>query len=141
MLNFRLIRAVMRNSGLSRAVWMFLAVFVGCSVLLALAEPGVGGFGNALWCCFEAATTIGFGDVPVEGMVGRIIVCVLSVVSIFFLAVLTASVVSYCSELMLARRNESLALFMDRLEHLDELSPEELKKLSAKVRALKGKRD
>lgn len=94
-----------------------------------------------MWCCFEAATTIGFGDVPVEGMVGRIIVCVLSVMSIFFLAVLTASVVSYCSELMLARRNESLALFMDRLEHLDELSPEELKKLSAKVRALKGKRD
>jgi voltage-gated potassium channel len=61
-------------------------------------------------------------------------------VSIFFLAVLTASVVSYCSELMLARRNESLALFMDRLEHLDELSPEELKELSSKVRTLKGKR-
>lgn len=141
MLNFRLLRAVMKNSGLTRAVWMFLTAFVGCSALLALVEPSVGGFSNALWCCFEAATTIGFGDVAVEGAAGRIIVCALSVVSIFFLAVLTASVVSYCSELMLARRNESLALFMDRLEHLDELSSEELKELSSKVRALKGKRD
>ena len=66
--------------------------------------------GDALWCCFQAVTTIGYGDITVTSAIGRAIVVVLSVVGILFVAVLTAAVVSYCNELMLARRNESLAL-------------------------------
>ncbi len=65
---------------------------------------------------------------------------VLSIVSIFFIAVLTGAVVSYCNELMRARRNESLALFIDKLEHLDELPPEELAELSKRIKGI-GKRN
>ena len=54
------------------------------------------------------------------------------------MAVLTAAVVSYCNELMLARRNESLALYLDKLEHLDQLTQEELAELSHRVRRLRG---
>ena len=59
--------------------------------------------GDVLWCCFQAVTTIGYGDITVTSAVGRAIVVALSVVGILFVAVLTAAVVSYCNELMLAR--------------------------------------
>lgn len=141
MLNHKLLRAVLRNTGLARATWGFLVTFVAASALLALVDPGVNGFDDALWCCFQAVTTIGYGDITVTSTVGRAVVVVLSVVGILFVAVLTAVVVSYCNELMLARRNESLALYLDKLEHLDQLTQGELAELSHKVRRLRGSPD
>ena len=88
MLNHKLLRAVLRNTGLARATWGFLATFVAASALLALVDPGVDGFGDALWCCFQAVTTIGYGDITVTSAVGRMIVVALSVVGILFVAVL-----------------------------------------------------
>ena len=129
------------NTGLARAAWGFLATFVAASALLALVDPGVNGFGDALWCCFQAVTTIGYGDITVTSTVGRAIVVVLSVVGILFVAVLTAAVVSYCNELMLARRNESLALYLDKLEHLDQLTQGEPAELSRKVSRLRGSQE
>lgn len=139
-MNFKLLRAVLAHSGLRHATLLFVVTFVACAVLLAAWEPGVGGIGNALWCCFEAVTTIGFGDVPVTTAVGRIVIVVLSIVSIFFLAVLTAAVVNYSAELMRARRDESTALFLDQLEHLPELSRDELVELSGRVKRLRKRR-
>lgn len=104
-------------------------------------NPGVDGFGDALWCCFRAVTTIGYGDINITSAIGRAIVVVLSVVGILFVAVLTAAVVGYCNELMLARRNESLALYPDKLEHLDKLTQGELAELSRKVRRLRGSQE
>lgn len=139
-MNIKLLRAVLAHSGLGHATLLFAVTFAVCAALLAAWEPGVGGIGNALWCCFEAVTTIGFGDVPVTTVVGRLIVVVLSVVSIFFLAVLTAAVVNYSAELMRARRDESTALFLDQLEHLPELSHDELSALSERVKRLRKRR-
>ena len=97
--------------------------------------------GDALWCCFQAVTTIGYGDITVTSAVGHAIVVALSVVGILFVAVLTAAVVSYCNELMLARRNESLALYLDKLGHIDQLTQEELAELSRKVPRLRGSQE
>jgi hypothetical protein len=35
--------------------------------------------GDALWCCFQAVTTIGYGDITVTSAIGRAIVVALSV--------------------------------------------------------------
>ena len=71
---------------------------------------------------------------------GRTVVVILSVTSIFFLAVLTAFVVNYCSEAMRARRDQSVSLFVDRLEHLPDLSTAELEELSNQVKELRKRR-
>lgn len=59
---------------------------------------------------------------------------VLSLYSVFFVALITSVVVSYCSELIKLRRDESIARFIDELERLPELSHEELVELSEKVK-------
>lgn len=74
------------------------------------------------------------GDFTCTSLVGRGAAIVLSVYSVFFLALVTGAVVSYCQERMAARRDESVAHFIDQLEHLPELSRVELAGLSEKVK-------
>ena len=74
---------------------------------------------------------------PTSGL-ARIVTVVLSIVSIFYIAAITGAVVSVCNEMLKARYNGSVAALQHKLEHLDELSPEELAELSRKVREFKG---
>lgn len=131
---YRLIVSIIRSSGLGYATAVFAAMFVACSLFVAVVEPGVGGVFDAVWFCFQAVTTIGFGDVVIVTPAARIATMILSVFAVFFIAVLTGAVVSYCSECTKVRHDESMVLFMDKLERLPELSKDELAELSEKIR-------
>lgn len=133
-LKLRFIGPVIRASGLVPSLVTFVILFLVASILVAAFEPGVGGFGNAAWLMFQVVTTIGLGDYTCVSVVGRVVAIVLSVYSVFFLALITGAVVSYCQERMRAQRNESVAKFIDQLEHLPELSHDELVALSEKVK-------
>ena len=130
----RAIGLIIKASGLLPSTIAFIALFLVCSILVALFEPNVNGFANSLWFMFQVVTTIGLGDFTATSFVGRAAAVVLSVYSAFFLALITGVVVSFCSERMRARRGESIAHFLDQLEHLPELSTEELTELSEKVK-------
>ncbi len=130
----RAIGLIIKASGLLPSTVAFVALFLVCSISVALFEPNVNGFANSLWFMFQVVTTIGLGDFTATSFVGRAAAVVLSVYSAFFLALITGVVVSFCSERMRARRGESIAHFLDQLEHLPELSTEELTELSEKVK-------
>ena len=133
-MRFRVIGPVIKAAGLIPSSIMFVILFLVASVLVTLCEPGIEGFSNACWLMFQVVTTIGLGDYTCVSYVGRAAAIVLSVYSVFFLALITGAVVSYCGERMQMRRNESIAHFIDQLEHLPELSHEELVELSEKVK-------
>ncbi len=50
---------------------------------------------TGIWWAMETVTTVGYGDVPVTSVNGRIIAIVVMLVGIGFLSVLTATVASY----------------------------------------------
>ena len=99
-----------------------------------LSEPTTLTFGDGLWFSFETVSTIGFGDIPAETPVARAITVVLSVISIFYIAMLTGVAVNYCNTLIKMRQKDTMARFMDDLEHLEELDRDELADLSRRVR-------
>lgn len=133
----RVMRSIIKNSGLGPACSIFAVAFVACAIVVKVFDPDIAHFGDALWYCFEAVTTIGFGDVIVTSAVARVCTVILSVMSIFLIAVLTAAVVNYTTEIVKMRRNESVALFLDKLEHLPDLSHDELVEVSEQVKKLK----
>ena len=135
-LKFRAIIPVIRAAGLVQWAVGFLVLFVVAALVVSAVEPDVGGLANAVWLMFQTVTTIGLGDYTCVTVVGRLATIVLSIYSVFFLALITGAVVSYCSERMHARRDESIARFLDQLEHLPELSYEELVELSEKVKRI-----
>lgn len=133
-LRFRAIFPIIRAAGLLPSTAAFALLFAVTTVILVIAEPGIDTLGDGAWVLFQAVTTIGYGDFTCVTPFGRIAIVILSIYSVFFIALVTGTVVTYCSERMKAERDESAAQFIDQLEHLHELSREDLAKLSERVR-------
>ena len=58
----------------------------------------------------------------------------LTIYSHFVVAIATGVVVNFYTQMVEMQRKETLAMFMDQLERLPELSREELENISRKVR-------
>lgn len=58
----------------------------------------------------------------------------LTIYSLFVVAIATGVVVNFYTQMVELQRKETLAMFMDQLERLPELSREELENISRKVR-------
>ena len=103
MINFRMLVDVLRHSGFGPITCVFAIAFLICSTAVWLADPETLTFGDGAWFSFEVVSTIGFGDVNATGPVARVAAVVLSVLSIFYIALLTGVVVSYCTTAIKAR--------------------------------------
>jgi voltage-gated potassium channel len=135
----KLLRQSLKITGASKIFGSYTIAFFIIAVLLFLIDPGISTLQDALWYCFAAASTIGFGDVAAASLAGRILTLVLSVFSLIVIAVLTALITNFFMEAARARVNESMQEFLDDLEHLPDLSKEELAALSEKVTVAHGK--
>lgn len=125
---------VVKAAGLLPMTVTFAALFVLGTGAIVLTEPALGRIGDAAWFLFTVITTIGLGDYTCTTVVGRLATIVMSLYSVFYIALITGAVVSYCEERIRESRNESLMDLIDELEHLPELSHEELASLSERVR-------
>ena len=132
--NARMLVNILRHTGFAHITAVFGVLFLFCSLMVWLADPGCLTFGDGMWFSFEAVSTIGFGDIEAAGPIARAATVVLSIFSVFYIALITGVVVNYCSNLIKARQKDTLANFVDSLEHLEEKTPEELAELSARVR-------
>ena len=68
---------------------------------------------------------------------GKICSVLLTVYSIFVVAIVTGVVVNFYSQLVEMHDRETLTIFMDKLEHLPDLSKEELETISQKIKQLR----
>ena len=132
--NARMLGNILRHTGFAHITAVFGVLFLFCSLMVWLADPGCLTFGDGMWFSFEAVSTIGFGDIEAAGPIARVATVVLSIFSVFYIALITGVVVNYCSNLIKARQKDTLANFVDSLEHLEEKTPEELAELSTRVR-------
>ena len=105
--------------------------------LFLFAEPDITRYGDALWYCYAVISTAGFGDVVAVTFLGKICSVLLTVYSIFVVAIVTGVVVNFYSQLVEMHDRETLTIFMDKLEHLPDLSKEELETISQKIKQLR----
>lgn len=127
---------ILKYTGMFKMLVSFILFYCAASVAIWLIEPSIETIGDGFWYCFVAGTTIGFGDIVAVGHIGRIITVVLSVYAIAVTAMIPGVVVSYYMEFMKIREKESIALFLEKLERLPELSHEELTELADRVKNL-----
>ncbi|MBQ2764007.1 MAG: two pore domain potassium channel family protein [Firmicutes bacterium] len=134
------IRFVLKMTHADRLFWSFLLLLAFCSVLITLIEPDIHSVWDGFWYLYVAATTIGFGDIYAVTMLGRILTILVSMMGILVVAMVPGVVVSYYTEFVRSHQEESVSLFVEKLENLPDLSPEELAELSEKVRKLREKK-
>lgn len=89
---------------------------------------------EALWYCFTAVSTIGFGDVVVHTALSRVLTVLMSVYAVAALAIFTAVVVNYFQQVIARGKKEALEAFLEKAERLPELSREELEALARQAR-------
>lgn len=110
--------SVLRETRFGQFTLAFLCAFLVCSVVIWLTGDKGETFFDGIWFSFQVVSTIGFGDITTTHFVARIIAMILSVISIFYLAILTGVVVSYFNQAIRIKQKNTLANYVSRLEHL-----------------------
>ncbi len=134
MRKYRLLWNILKRTNALGLIGGYLVILLIASILILIFEPNITTFGDSLWYCFAVLTTIGFGDFCAVTLAGRITSVVLSVYSILIIAIIPGIITSYYLEALKIKRNESTEKFLNDLEHLPELSKEELADISEKVK-------
>lgn len=137
MKKLRLLWKVIRRLNFDRILYGFIGWYAVASVLILIVEPGITRLGDAFWYMFVACTSIGFGDVISITFIGRLLTVITTIYEIVIVAMFSGVVVSYYLEVVHRRENETIAMYLDKLEHATELSPEELREIQDKVKTLR----
>ena len=130
---------ILKRTGTLKMLTSFIIFYCAASAAMWLFEPNVNTIGDGFWYCFAAATTIGFGDIVALTRLGRIITVLVAVYGIAVTAMIPGVVVSYYMEFLKIKEKETVSLFLEKLEHLPELSGEELTKLSDRIKKFNRK--
>lgn len=134
MRRLQVLRRVLRETGANRFWAAFLVQFFISAAVIWLREPGMPRYGDALWYCYAVVTTIGFGDIVAQHFLSRVLSVLLSISAALVIALVTGVVVNYYNTITELRQKGTLTAMIDKLEHLPELSREELEHISQRVR-------
>ena len=98
-LKFKVLFKIIVNTFALEVLFGMLATMVASALVLMYVEPSeFATFGDALWYCFAVVTTIGFGDMVAETLIGRIISVILGMYGIIAVAVITSIIVNFYNE-------------------------------------------
>lgn len=86
----------LRTNGFGYLLWTSLVILVLAASLYAYAEHV--SWGEALWWAITTTTTVGYGDVAPQTVVGKWAATLLMLVGIGFIGALTSTLTSYFSE-------------------------------------------
>ena len=134
---FKRIWLILRKTGALKIFLNFIILCLIASFILRAVEPRVKTIGDWLWYSFVASTTIGFGDISATTTIGRIITIFIAFNGIMVFAMMTGVVVSYYTEYLNDKKKETISLFLEKLEDLPNLSKDELKEISNKIKKIK----
>lgn len=137
MRNVRMFWMVVKRCHFQRFLGIFMALFVVVAIAVRFVEPGINSFGDALWYTFVSCSTIGFGDLTCTTTLCRILTVILTIYEIILVALLSGVIVTHYLEVIKRRESEAAVIFLDKLEHLTELSYEELEEIELKVKKLR----
>lgn len=136
------LKQVLRETRFGQFTLAFLVAFFACSVVVWLTGDSGETFFEGIWFSFQVVSTIGFGDVVTTHIVARIIAMILSVISIFYLAIITGVVVSFFNQSIRARQRNTLENYITRLEYLKGKVPsqssERIGEIIEKLQRLEG---
>ena len=122
------------HTGAIKIFFAYVVVLCISGFVLRFIEPKVHTFFDGIYFSFVASTTIGFGDIAPVTVLGKIITILITLVGILTVEMVPGVVVAYYTEYLKIRENETISLFLEKLEHLPELDKEELEDLSERVK-------
>ena len=134
MKKLRILYSILTRTHTDKLLLSYVLFVFADALFIWMADPSVESYGDALWFCYAVLTTVGFGDITVVSTAAKLASLLLSVYSIFAIAILTGVTVNFVSQVIQIQQKDTLAHLIDKLEHLPELSKDELEDLSRKAK-------
>ena len=137
MKKIRVLGIILKRTKADRILSGFLIFLFAAALIIQIVEPDINRYVDALWYCYAVISTAGFGDVVAVTFIGKVCSVLLTIYSMFVLAIVTGVVVNFYSQVVETHSKETLTPLMNQLEHLPELSKEELEAISQKIKKLR----
>ena len=137
MKRLKILGVILTRTRADRILSSFVLFLLAAAAVIQLVEPDINRYGEALWYCYAVISTAGFGDVVAVTFLGKVCSVLLTIYSLFVVAIVTGVVVNFYSQMVEMQSRETLTMFMDKLERLPELSKEELETLSQNIKKLR----
>lgn len=134
MKKLRILWRILRHTHADRILLGFILFLLADAAVIQIVEPNINRYGDALWYCYAVISTAGFGDIVAVTLIGKIGSVLLTIYTLFVVAIVTGVVVNFYTQLVEMQRKETLAAFMDKLERLPELSKDELENISKNIK-------
>ena len=136
MKQIKLLKAVLKRTYADRLILGFVVFFLTDALIILLVEPGVTNYWDAIWYSYAVFSTAGFGDLVAVTVLGRILSILLTIYTILIVAIVTGVVVAFYNDTVSMKYKASKAEILDKLEHLEDLSKEELADISERIRKI-----
>lgn len=140
MKKLRILKGILVRTHAADMLAGYLIFILAAALAINLMEPDIKTYGDALWYCYSVISTTGFGDVVVTTFIAKFISVILTIYSVFVIAIVTGVVVNFYTQIIRLHQEETLEAFMNKLERLPELTPEELEELSHRVATFRIRR-
>jgi len=134
-----MLKTIMKMTHADKLLISYVIFLMIGAFIIMMTDPAINTFGDALWYCYTMGVTIGFGDLVVTTVFAKVISVLISLYTILIVGMIPAIVVSYYLEVIKIREKETSTHFFYKLEHLPELSKEELAELSEKIKKFQNK--
>lgn len=134
MKKLRILWGILRHTHADRILLGFVLFLLADAAIIQIVEPDINRYGDALWYCYAVISTAGFGDIVAVTLIGKTCSVLLTIYTLFVVAIVTGVVVNFYTQLVELQRKETLAAFMDKLERLPELSKDELETISKNIK-------
>lgn len=134
MKRLRVLRNILVRTKTDKILLVYLAFVLICALLIVMVDPAITSYSDALWYCYAVISTAGFGDIVATTVISKLLSLLVTVYSVIVIAIVTGVVVNFYTQIIELQRKETLTAFMDKLEHLETMSKEELKEISAQVK-------
>lgn len=134
MKRLRVLRNILVRTKTDKILIAYVVFVLFSALLIVLFDPAITSYADALWYCYAVISTAGFGDVVATTFVSKILSLLVTMYSTIVIAIVTGVVVNFYTQIIEMQQKETITAFMDKLEHLENMSKEELKEISVKVK-------
>ncbi|WP_249870651.1 potassium channel family protein [Oceanobacillus saliphilus] len=132
-----IIRNILYTNGLNKVLAASCFMLIISSILVTHFEPNIGTYADGLWWSIVTTTTVGYGDISPESIVGRLVAVFLMLVGIGIIGMLTSSITTYF--IKNDEKDPALIYLKSELDRYNQLDKEEKDRLVIILKDLNNK--
>ncbi|WP_406531675.1 potassium channel family protein [Methanobrevibacter sp.] len=132
---FEVIKIFLKDTYLDEILGILALTIITFTLSLYLFDPSMNSLFDSLWFVVSSLTTVGYGDVLPDSMIGKVISLILLIVGVLIFSAITAALASYFNKKLLNEGTEELKTIKDKLDSNEK----ELKELKEEIALLNKK--